>query len=89
MVAMAAGWPIAARANEGFHCAADIIYPQHLSYGDISQLYAVLRDFKKEDYDRHAKWSRAYFEEMYSEDRLKTRLAELLAMPIGTSISLQ
>ena len=87
--AMAASCPIAAWANEGFHCAADIIYPQHLSYGDISQLYAVLRDFKKEDYDRHAKWSRAYFEEMYSEDRLKTRLAELLAMPIGTSISLQ
>ncbi len=72
--AMAAACPITAWDREGFHCAADIMYPEHLGFADLAQFGRGVADFSTPDYVRHARLSRTFFETTYAEANLHRRL---------------
>jgi hypothetical protein len=77
--AMAASCPIAAWQQEGYHSAAEILYPEHLRWRDLDELGAILRGFTREKQDWHAQRSRQWFERNHSEQILRERLLEILA----------
>jgi hypothetical protein len=69
--AMAAGCPIAAWQSEGYHSAADIIYPDRLRWNDLTELANIVGRSTKQNEDWQSRRSRAFFEEFHSESRLK------------------
>ncbi len=77
--AMAAGCPIAAWSEEGFHAAAEIIYPEQMGWKDLDELHGALASFDDRSFRIHARQSRAYFEATYSEAKLSERIAALIA----------
>jgi hypothetical protein len=76
--AMAAGCPIAAWQNEGYHSAAEIIYPEHLRWRDLSELAMALTGFTEETGKLHQSCSRDYFERHHSEAVMQDKLLSLL-----------
>jgi hypothetical protein len=77
--AMAAGCPIAAWQQEGYHSAAEIVYPEHLRWDDLDELAGILVNFTQEKREWHSQRSRECFERNHSEAMLRDHLFSLLA----------
>jgi hypothetical protein len=76
--AMAAACPIAAWQTEGYHSAAEIIYPEHLRWNNLSELAAIITGFSEQTGKLHQEYSRDYFEQNHSEAFLRDGLYSLL-----------
>jgi hypothetical protein len=76
--AMAAGCPIAAWQLEGYHSAAEIIYPEHLRWNNLDDLAAIVASFTEEKRAWHSQRARACFERNHSETVLRKHLFSLL-----------
>jgi len=76
--AMAAGCPITAWDREGYHSAAEVVYPEYLSWSSPAEFAEKLSRFASRTYDDQSKYSRRHFEKYHSERLLKEKLHSML-----------